>query len=74
MVITGILPFFLYLSLLSNVALIGYSTKYLYRINDIEEDMIMLMERNELFLENLEQINSLVRYYGDQDLQRLINP
>ncbi len=73
MVITGILPFFLYLSVLINVALIWYSTKSLYRISDIEEDMIMLMERNELFLENLEQIHSLEMYYGDQDLQSLID-
>ena len=73
MVITGILPFFLYLSVLINVALIWYSAKSLYRISDIEEDMIMLMERNELFLENLEQIHSLEMYYGDQDLQSLID-
>jgi hypothetical protein len=31
------------------------------------------MERNELFLENLEQIHSLEMYYGDEQLQSLIN-
>ncbi len=35
--------------------------------------MTHLMERNELFLENLEQIHGLEMYYGDEQLQSLIN-
>ena len=48
MVITGILPFFLYVSVLVNLVLVWYSIKSLYRLNDIEEDMVTLMEKNEL--------------------------
>ena len=73
MVITGILPFFLYVSVLVNLVLVWYSIKSLYRLNDIEEDMVTLMEKNELFLENLERIHGLEMYYGDQDLQSLID-
>jgi hypothetical protein len=73
MVVTGILPFLLYLSVLVNLVLVWYSLKSLHKLNDIEEDMVFLMERNELFLENLEQIHSLEMYYGDQDLQSLID-
>ena len=73
MVITGILPFFLYVSVLVNLVLVWYSIKSLYRLNDIEEDMVTLMEKNELFLENLERIHGLEMYYGDQDLQNLID-
>ena len=73
MVITGILPFFLYVSVLANLVLVWYSIKSLYRLNDIEEDMVKLMEKTELFLENLEQIHGLEKYYGDQDLQNLID-
>ena len=73
MVITGILPFFLYVSVLINLVLVWYSIKSLYRLNDIEEDMTSLMEKNEFFLENLERVHSLEMYYGDRDLQNLID-
>ena len=71
--VVGIVPFFLYLSILFNLLFLWYSTKCLVKIGNVEEDMTHLMERNELFLENLEQIHSLEMYYGDEQLQNLIN-
>jgi predicted tellurium resistance membrane protein TerC len=73
MFIAGIVPFFLYLSIVFNLILLWYSAKSLYKVDDLEEDIVLLMEKNELFLENLEQIHSLEMYYGDEDLQSLIN-
>jgi hypothetical protein len=45
----------------------------LIRIDNIEEDMVGLLEKNEKFLEQLENIHSLEMYYGDENLQSLIN-
>ena len=73
MVVAGIMPFFLYLSILFNLALLWYSAKSLYNVDSLEEDMVFLMEKNELFLENLEQIHSLEMFYGDESLQNLID-
>ena len=73
MAVTGILPFFLYLSIIINLIFIWYTAKCLIKINDVEEDMINLLEQNETFLYALEEIHSLEMYYGDENLQRLID-
>ena len=73
MYVTGIIPFFLYLSIIINLMLLWYSGAYIARNNYIEEDMIALLEQNEDFLENVEDIYSLEMYYGDEHLQKLID-
>ncbi len=73
MYVTGIVPFFLYLSVVVNIMLLWYSGVCVIRVNDIEEDMIALMQRNEDFLQNVENIHSLEMYYGDEHLQNLID-
>jgi hypothetical protein len=73
MYVTGIVPFFLYLSVVVNIMLLWYSGVCVIRVNDIEEDMIALMQRNEDFLQNVENIYSLEMYYGDEHLQNLID-
>ena len=73
MYVTGIIPFFLYLSVIINIMLLWYSGAYIARNNYIEEDMIALLEQNEDFLENVEDIHSLEMYYGDEHLQKLID-
>ena len=73
MFVTGIVPFFLYLSIIINLFLAWYSMVCLVRANDIEEDMILLMKKNEAFLDDLENIYSLEMYYGDEYLQNLIS-
>ena len=42
-------------------------------INNIEDDMVSLLQENESFLENVENIHSLEMYYGDEHLQSLID-
>jgi hypothetical protein len=73
MAVVGIIPFFLYLSVVSNFIFFWYSTKCLLKINDLESDMINLFKTNEDFLDELENIHSLEMYYGDEYLQNLID-
>jgi len=72
MFVTGIMPFFLYLSIIINLIFIWYSGVCLLRINNLESDMIVLLQKNEDFLDELENIHSLEMYYGDEHLQNLI--
>ena len=71
--VAGPVPFFLYLSIVFNIALIWYAVMCLLRVNDLEEDMIGMLQQNEEFLDNLEDIHSLEMYYGDEHLQGLID-
>ena len=73
MFLVGVVPFLLYLSMLFNVLLIWFSFKTLHRTNNAEEDLITLMGEMEQFLEQLENIHALEMYYGDTELQNLIN-
>lgn len=71
--LTGVVPFFLYLSVVVNLVLIWYSISCLLRIDDLENDLISLLKKNEHFLDRLENIHSLEMYYGDEHLQGLID-
>ena len=73
MFVIGMVPFFLYLSIIINLILCWYSSKCLLTINDTENDMIHMLRKNEDFLDELENIHSLEMYYGDEYLQNLIN-
>ena len=50
-----------------------YSGLCVIKINNLEEDMIILLQQNEKFLGNVEDIHSLEMYYGDEHLQSLID-
>ena len=73
MFVFGTLPFLLYLSIVINMVFLWYIAKCLVRINDVEEDMNYLLGRNEDYLALLENIHSLEMYYGDDNLQNLID-
>ena len=73
MSVVGMIHFFLYLSIIINLALVWYSITCLVTISSLEEDMVDLLNTNEGFLEELEEIHSLELYYGDEQLQHLIN-
>ena len=73
MFLVGIVPFLLYLSILFNMLLIWFSFKTLRRTNNTEEDLITLMSEMEEFLEKLQDIHAMEMYYGDTELQNLIN-
>ena len=73
MTVVGVLPFLLYLSVITNIVFVWYTSKCLLRISDVEEDMMQLMEKNENFLVVLENLHALEMYYGDENLQNLID-
>jgi hypothetical protein len=73
MFIAGIIPFFLYLSILINLVFVWYSGACLLKISNLENDMIELLQKNEDFLDELEDIHSMEMYYGDEYLQNLID-
>jgi hypothetical protein len=72
MVLFGIIPFLLYTSILINLGLIWYIKKALEKINLLEEDTTYLMKEAEVFSDHLENIHEMEMYYGDKDLQNMI--
>ena len=73
MYVAGIIPFLLYVSVGLNVLLTWLTFKSMRRSNNLERDLINLMTEMESFLTNLEDIHAMEMYYGDKDLQNLIN-
>ena len=73
MFLTGVVPFLLYLSTLVNVLLVWFVYKTVRKANNLEEDLTTLMLEMEEFLGKLEDVHGLEMYYGDTDLQNLIN-
>jgi hypothetical protein len=73
MFLVGVLPFLLYISILANILLMWYAYQFVIENNKIEEDISSLFDNTEDFVKHLEQIHELEMYYGDQNLQNLIN-
>ena len=72
MILFGIIPFFLYLSILANLGLLWYIKKALEKNSDIEEDVEEVMDKITNFSDHLESIHELEMYYGDENLQNMI--
>ena len=72
MVLFGILPFLLYLSIVINALFVWYSVGLIARSDEMEEDMRSILTMTESFADHVEDIHSLEMYYGDQDLQSMI--
>jgi hypothetical protein len=73
MYLTGIIPFLLYLSTLFNVLLIWYTYQFVVEKDNIEKDIQLIFEDTEEFVEHIERIHELEMFYGDQNLQSLID-
>ena len=73
MYITGVVPFLLYISILINIFFLWYTYQFLIENSKIEDDMNIMFESTEKFSEHLEQIHELEMYYGDENLQYLID-
>ena len=59
----GVIPFFLYLSILFNLGLLWYIKKILEKNNTIENDITEIMEKTELFTNHIENVYELEMYY-----------
>ena len=73
MVLAGVVPFLLYLSVIINLVLIWFSIKCIKNINDIEEDMDDIMSKTDDFTEHLENVYEMEMFYGDETLQSMID-
>ena len=72
MILFGVIPFFLYASILINLGLIWYIKKALEKNNLLETDVSYIMEDVGVFADHLENIHEMEMYYGDKDLQDMI--
>ena len=68
----GALPFFLFLSAVTNIALVWYIKNSLVKDVALEEDIIDIVEKIDTFSNHIEKIHQLEMYYGDEQLQSLI--
>tara|TARA_R100001082_G_scaffold97746_1_gene65698 strand:- start:995 stop:1363 length:369 start_codon:yes stop_codon:yes gene_type:complete len=68
----GAVPFFLFLSVIINASLLWYIKRFLDKQSDLEEDVIDVVEKVELFTGHIEQIHELEMFYGDENLQKLM--
>jgi len=72
MILFGIIPFFLYLSILANLGLAWFIKKVLERDSDFEEEIVEIVSKVENFSEHIENVHELEMYYGDENLRSLI--
>jgi len=73
MILFGIVPFLLYFSVLVNLGLVWYIKKTLQKTEDLEKDVTGVVEKIDMFSEHIENIHQLEMYYGDENLQNLID-
>ena len=73
MVLFGIMPFLLYLSVAANIVLVWYIVKNLEASEEVKLDMETTLQSLEKFLDHLEELYGLETFYGDQTLKDLID-
>jgi len=73
MAVVGILPFLLYTSVVANCALLWYVKKVISVSDSLKDDVVDVYNEIESYSDHLDQIHELETFYGDQDLQNLIN-
>ena len=73
MVVAGVVPFLLYLSIVINLVLVWFSIKCVKNANNIEDDLDEIMDKTDSFVDHLENIYELEMFYGDETLQGMID-
>ncbi len=73
MVLFGIVPFLLYLSILVNIGAFWYIASMVAKNVELEQDIISIVEKIEDFSNHIEEVHGLEMYYGDEDLQSMIS-
>jgi hypothetical protein len=72
MIMYGIVPFLLFLSLVINIGFVWFSLEFLREKNRLQEDFDLLFSEMESFADHIEDVHALEAFYGDQTLQSLI--
>ena len=68
----GALPFFLFASVVVNIFLLWYAKRHLDKQSDLESDVVDIVEKVDVFGEHIESLHELEIYYGDENLQKLM--
>tara|TARA_B100000287_G_scaffold403681_1_gene425712 strand:+ start:408 stop:788 length:381 start_codon:yes stop_codon:yes gene_type:complete len=69
----GLLPFLLYISVLTNFFFVWYVLRLINNMNSVEEDFVNILNTLESFTDHLEGIHALEMFYGDETLKELID-
>jgi hypothetical protein len=72
MILYGIVPFLLFLSLVFNIALVWFIVQLIKEKKTLQEDFDNVFADIDSLTEHLEDVHSLEAFYGDQTLQSLI--
>jgi|TARA_R110000822_G_scaffold55920_2_gene141615 hypothetical protein len=72
MLLLGILPFLLYLSILINLGFAWFIKNVLEREQRQEAEITEIVDKIEKFSEHLESVHELEMYYGDENLHSLM--
>ena len=72
MVLFGVVPFLLYLSVVVNIGAFWYIARMVAKNVELEEDIIEIVEKIEEFSSHIEDVHGLEMYYGDENLQNMI--
>ncbi len=69
----GLVPFLLYLSVVTNVLFLWYIYRSLQNVGDIEEDLLEVLKSIEGLSDDIDDLHSMEMFYGEPVLQGLIN-
>lgn len=73
MVLFGVVPFLLYLSVVVNVGAFWYIARMVAKNVELEQDIVEVVEKIEDFSRHIEDVHGLEMYYGDENLQNMID-
>ena len=68
MILFGIVPFLLYISVIFNLSLLWYIKKSLNNNKEFEEDITEMMKEIDSFTDHIESVYELEMFYGDENL------
>ena len=71
--VVGMLHFFLFFSVLTNIGLVAYSISLLRSQNTMRKDVETIFKTLEEYTDHLDEVFSLESFYGDQTIQKLID-
>ena len=69
----GLVPFLLYVSAVINLILLWYVKNVLSQTEAVQDNVLEIFEKLDVFSEHLEQVHAMEMFYGEPILQDLIN-
>ena len=72
MMLLGVVPFLLYLSIITNVGFLWFAKNLLEKEQSYETEITGIVEKKPAFSDHLENVHALEMYYGDENLHSLM--